>query len=819
MTVEELQVLITAKTDALRKEIEMANENIDSIGRTATKTQRGMVSAFLKGTLAAKVVSKAVGLISTNLGGAISRLDTLNNYTKVMDNLGVSSEDAKASIDRMSDKLLGLPTTLDDAALSVQRFTSANGNVKASTEMFLALNNAILAGGAPMEAQRTALEQLSQSYAKGKPDMMEWRSAMTAMPAQLKQVAEAMGYVNADALGEALRSGKLSMDDFMIKLVELNKKGANGYKSLEEQARASTGGVATSIANLKNSFTRGITSIMDAIGQSNIAGFFQGIASVINKTIPYIVGFTKAVVWAVSSIGSLFGKKPQSHVKKISDGMKNLGATAGGKTSKGIDKATGSAKKLKKELNGLASFDEMNILSESANNDSGGDSDGSVDMGAGLGGLDLSAFDTDISKVGDKSEEIAELIKGKFIALKGVITSIWDSDPVQAFVNASKSYLSAFGNFFITIYEDIKNNSIATWENISGNVRGAIDNMLSFWTQFWNDASLTIETWSPQIINGISSLFNSIWADYIDPYLQLITKVWEDFTKILLDNWNKYGKPLLNNIGEFYTKVVELFQKIWDDIIGPIVTPFLETLSWLWDKHLKKLVDEVISFVLTLYNSALEIYNKFIHPIVTWIMDTFAPVWSFLSSLIIGVVGTIVGITSDLASGIFRVLKGIINFITGFFTDNWKKAWQGVKDIFGGIFDGIAGMFKAPINFIIDGINAFISGINKIKIPDWVPGVGGTGFHIGKIPKLARGGVISQSTIAQIGENGKEVVMPLERNTGWINLLAEKINSKSNNSQPIQLIFKLGEETIFNKFIDAQERRRFENNGEVVYGI
>ena len=61
--------------------------------------------------------------------------------------------------------------------------------------------------------------------------------------------------------------------------------------------------------------------------------------------------------------------------------------------------------------------------------------------------------------------------------------------------------------------------------------------------------------------------------------------------------------------------------------------------------------------------------------------------------------------------------------------------------------------------------------------------------------------------------------MPLERNTGWINLLAEKINSKSNNSQPIQLIVKLGEETIFNKFMDAQERRRFENNGEVVYGI
>ena len=91
----------------------------------------------------------------------------------------------------MSDKLSGLPTTLDQGASAVQRFTSANGDVEKSTDLFLALNNAILAGGASTEIQATALEQMSQAYAKGKPDMMEWRSLMTAMPAQLKQVADA----------------------------------------------------------------------------------------------------------------------------------------------------------------------------------------------------------------------------------------------------------------------------------------------------------------------------------------------------------------------------------------------------------------------------------------------------------------------------------------------------------------------------------------------------------------------------------------------------------------------------------------------------
>ena len=166
--------------------------------------------ASIKGIVAGlgitKMISAAFNTIRGSMDDAISRLDTLNNFPKVMSNLGVSAKDSEKAIKKMSDKLAGLPTTLDDGARAVQRFTSKNGDVKKSTDLFLALNNAILAGGAPTEMQASALEQLSQAYAKGKPDMMEWRSAMSAMPAQLKQVAQAMGYVNADELGEALRN-------------------------------------------------------------------------------------------------------------------------------------------------------------------------------------------------------------------------------------------------------------------------------------------------------------------------------------------------------------------------------------------------------------------------------------------------------------------------------------------------------------------------------------------------------------------------------------------------------------------------------------
>ena len=814
MTIEDLQVLITANTDSLRKEIEKSKKDITSLQKTANDTSSKMLKSFK--LLKAGIIALGIGkLIGSQMDDAVSRLDALNNFPRVMSNLGISNADAQASVDRLSEALIGLPTTLDDATNSVQRFTSANGNVKASTEMFLALNNAILAGGGSAQVQSTALEQLSQAYAKGKPDMMEWRSAMTAMPAQLKQVAIAMGYASSNELGEALRSGKVSMNDFMKTLIELNKNGANGFKSFEEQARNATGGVGTSITNMKTALTRGLADIMNAIGKSNIAGFFNGIAKAINAVVPYIVGFVKACVTAVSAISSLFGKSTKKAVDSTSDSLKSLG-TSGGSTAKNLDKATGSANKLKKALNGLSAFDEMNVIKEA--DSGGGDSDsggGGFDASAGLGDIDLSGFDTGLGNVSSKADEVAQHIMEVFSVVGDVLKSIWDSEPVQAFVDFAVTYGQFLFDYWSTLAIDLWTNLQMTWANIEGDVSTLLTNMSTFWTMFWTDMSNGIKKWGDPIIKGVSGVFNSIWKDAISPTIELITKAWADFSQILVDLWKEHGQPLIDNIGEFATKTIALFQSIWDNVIAPIVEPFLEMLSWLWDKHLKGLVKEIGDFIGELINGALEIYNKFIQPIVMWLIEKLAPAWSFLSSLIVGVLGTVFGVISDVVGGIIKVLKGIIEFITGIFTGNWKKAWQGVQDIFKGLIDAIAGIFKAPINFIIDGINAFISGLNKIKIPDWVPVVGGKGFHIDKIPKLAQGGVVEKPTIAMVGEAGQEAVVPLENNTGWIDVLVGKLKDKDGDKQPTPVIVKIGEDTILEYMVDKYEEKQFETNGEV----
>ena len=233
--------------------------------QSTTQKAGSTIKSIIVGLGITKLVSMAMNQITGSIDDAITRIDTLNQFTKVMSNLGISAEESQEAIDKMADKLAGLPTTLDQGARAVQRFTSKNGNVKKSTDLFLALNNAILAGGASSEIQASALEQLSQAYAKGKPDMMEWRTAMTAMPAQLKQVARAMGYIDADALGEALREGTVSMDEFMDTVERLNTEGIDGFQSFEKQARNSTGGIKTSIDVAKTQVVKGVADIIDAL--------------------------------------------------------------------------------------------------------------------------------------------------------------------------------------------------------------------------------------------------------------------------------------------------------------------------------------------------------------------------------------------------------------------------------------------------------------------------------------------------------------------------------------------------------------------------
>lgn len=248
-----------------------------------------------------KVVNATLNTMTSHLGDAISRYDQLNNFPKIMGNLGISAKDANGAVKELSKGIDGLPTTLDAATMGVTRFTSKNGDVKKSTKYFLALNNAVIAGGQSAEIQSTAVEQLSQAYSKGKMDMVEWRSLQTAMPGQLNQIAKAMGK-STDELGEGLRNGTISMDEFMDTIVRLNEEGVDGFASFADQAKTSIGGIGTAMNLVGSAITRGLANCIGAIDKMLAKNGMPNLSEITIKARDKINDAFKTMETAISKV-------------------------------------------------------------------------------------------------------------------------------------------------------------------------------------------------------------------------------------------------------------------------------------------------------------------------------------------------------------------------------------------------------------------------------------------------------------------------------------------------------------------------------------
>jgi len=258
--------------------------------------------------------------------------------------------------------------------------------------------------------------------------------------------------------------------------------------------------------------------------------------------------------------------------------------------------------------------------------------------------------------------------------------------------------------------------------------------------------------------------------------MELISKIIIDALNILKDFWNNWGKRIIDGIKQNLERIKELWKNLWEGFLKPFIDNMLKNLTWLWDKHLKGLVEEIVKFVGKLVTAAQDISNKFIMPIVNYLVKTLGPTFSDIFSFIGDVIGTVIGVIADILKGLIKALGGVIDFIAGVFTGDWKRAWNGIKDFMSGIGDAIVGIFKGAVNLVIDAVNFLIRSLNKVKInvPKVnIPGIGdigggSVGFTIPEIPKLAKGGLAYGPTLAMVGDNrgaaaDPEVIAPLSK--------------------------------------------------------
>ena len=247
--------------------------------------------------------------------------------------------------------------------------------------------------------------------------------------------------------------------------------------------------------------------------------------------------------------------------------------------------------------------------------------------------------------------------------------------------------------------------------------------------------------------------------------------------------------------------IVQIVQAIVSVLI-PIIDVIIATIGFIADKVVGfvQIVISVISMIATILVGIIEVVVSIIGVIVQYVMRFFSTAVGIVTLIVETVANIIKGIITvaqTIWDGIVSVFSGVIDFFTGIFEtvfdvvsgvftkigEFFTNVWNGIVTAFNTLGDTISGAIKGAINGVLSGavriINGFISAINlAIGIINAIPGISISKLTTLTVPQLATGGVVDKPTTAIIGEAGKEAVVPLENNLGWIDSLATMITAK-----------------------------------------
>jgi phage-related protein len=523
-----------------------------------------------------------------------------------------------------------------------------------------------------------------------------------------------------------------------------------------------------------------------------------------NVIIPILNLFIPAIQTALDALLKFLGllKTVMASIGLEMPDVTSLGGVTAGATeaAEAIDN-TGSAaeKAAKKVKKAFASYDEINVLSKSSSSDtSAGGSSGvaAADPTTSAITSGVSAVDSRLDELKEKLstfwsgfaagfEKEREELKRQIEQTKALIKRVWQDlrkleSPIKNWASTDlkdffETFCHASADIFLGLYDSVNAVFRDLWNvAVYPRLQKFVTKGLPVLTQFSTECVKTLQT----LFESVKEIFDKTWREGAVPALQFFTQVYQDTWDIVYDNWQTYGAPIFDNVRAAIENTKNLFLNAWNNYMKPCWDVIMGTVTRLWTDHVKPLADNLTGFVGELIQDALEIYNKVIVPIVKWVQDYLYP--KFVNSFrdMMNIVEPIIAGFIDCANGIITILKGIVQFLTGVFTGNWSKAWDGIKNIFKGTIDTMSAVIKTPLNMIIatfenlvnrigSGINKLIRGFNSIKwnVPDWVPGIGGKslGFNISqiptiKLPRLAQGGWVAANNpqLAIVGDNTRE---------------------------------------------------------------
>lgn len=263
---------------------------------------------------------------------------------------------------------------------------------------------------------------------------------------------------------------------------------------------------------------------------------------------------------------------------------------------------------------------------------------------------------------------------------------------------------------------------------------------------------------------GVEKVFGPAGVAVFDNIVGVITNIGNTIKGIFSDGNLASAREFINGIfGEQGVAVFDTFVSIMQTV-GGVIGQFISFI----DTSVKPVIEELFAFIVT--TVLPQIAQTFVEwgPTITGVIQSIWEIFQTVATAVMGIIqalmptiqsliGTYLEAIRSVIGGVLTAIQGLLNVFAGIFTGDWSRVWEGVKGIFSGVWEAIKGIAKGAMNGIIDIINGLIGGLNKLKIPDWVPGVGGKGINIPLIPKFAKGTPRTPDTFIA-GEKGAELI-------------------------------------------------------------
>lgn len=684
------------------KLLEIATKAATAGGATTTDSIN-LLSAVTKGygDISAEAQQKAADLaFQTVKLGQTSFPELASSIGKVIpfaSTLGVKQED-----------LFGAMATLTGITGSTAEVTT---QLKATMQGFLS----------PSKDMTSSLEKLG--YANGKA-LLESKGLQGALDA----LKESVG-------GDELAFAKLfSSAEAQTAVLALAGEQANSFTSKTAEMYTASGAAANAFATATGNAESKMQRAINAL--SNL-GIVLG-----NTFLPYVTKAADKLAGLVTKFSEWAQENPELLSTVVKVGAALAGLTVGAQAGKlGFLEIKGGV------LSVMGAFTKLKSL---------GASGGLKALFSGLGGM------------GGKLLPIAGVIGGIGLAIKLISGNLAE---VRGWIKET------FGEGALAVFDKV-------WgviQNVGAAIKGVfsgenIGNARSFFQDTFGDAGGAIFdslmgaiTQLQGILPGLFEQFSQLGATLLPMLLDLfgqIAPMIGDFVASVLPLLVDMIAQILPAIGQIVEAVlpvlIELIQMLLPIIMQiieavlPILQQLLEALMPIIQQIIDGILPVAIDLIMMVVSAVMPLVEMIL-PLLQQLLEALMPIIQMVAELFGNQLATAVTMISGIIDGLTQILSGLITFITGVFTGNWKQAWEGVKSIFSGIWESIKSICTGVVNGIINVINTVIGGLNRLKIPDWVPGIGGKGINIPLIPALAKGSRFTPDTFIA-GEAGAELI-------------------------------------------------------------